>query len=267
MWLLPDRLVRPEAETVMSQAVPFSPVPVEPDAQEAMIIEMARRARPPMYSGKNVRPAHSLQYDWTGWLSEGGVWPEETVVSVQETAALWAGDGFRLVKAGLKAGGLQILFSVTPFVSPVFFATRVKGRLQHALRKAGCPVKFSRKVSVRVLGENTDGVVERYVQGLVGKGEFADPRFAERMKRYTLENSKMDLEQATASRAGRYWYNLHVALRGDVEQTPHEIALAFQNGTARALHRGRIWADGYYVGSFSGYGLDVIRRIAGLSWR
>ena len=33
-------------------------------------------------------------------------------------------------------------FSVRPDVAPTFFTARVKGRLQHALRAAGTPVKM-----------------------------------------------------------------------------------------------------------------------------
>jgi len=37
---------------------------------------------------------------------------------------------------------IQLLFHVTPQVSPVFFCQRVKGRVQHAHRKTGMPVDF-----------------------------------------------------------------------------------------------------------------------------
>jgi hypothetical protein len=52
-----------------------------------------------------------------------------------------------------------------------------------------------------------------------------------------------------------------MALRGNIERSPEEIALAFQNGLARVA-RCRVWQDGFYVGTFSEYDLDVIRRIA-----
>ena len=58
--------------------------------------------------------------------------------------------------------------------------------------------------------------------------------------------------------------HIHIALRGDIERSPQWIALAFQNGLAKAMGC-RVWQDGYYVGTFSEYRLDVIRRIARLS--
>ena len=55
--------------------------------------------------------------------------------------------------------------------------------------------------------------------------------------------------------------HLHVALRGNIEQSPHEIALAFQNNLAYALGRGKIWQDTYYVGTFGEYNMRAIRRL------
>jgi len=54
--------------------------------------------------------------------------------------------------------------------------------------------------------------------------------------------------------------HVHLALRGDIEQSPEEIALCFQNALARAAGC-RVWQDSYYVGTFSDYDLSVIRRI------
>ena len=54
--------------------------------------------------------------------------------------------------------------------------------------------------------------------------------------------------------------HVHMALRGNIERSPEEIGLAFQNGLSRAAGC-RIWQDGFYVGTFSEYDLNVIRRI------
>ena len=55
--------------------------------------------------------------------------------------------------------------------------------------------------------------------------------------------------------------HVHMAIRGNLEHTPQEIALAFQNSLARAAGC-RVWQDGYYVGTFSEYELDAVRRLA-----
>ncbi len=263
-----------------------------------------------LYAAHNIRPAFSLHYDWTGWPTSGTTLPPQTVAVARETAPLWEKDGLHLLKPHATAEKVQILFSVTPQVCPTLFCHRVKGRLQHALRKCGTPVDFSRKVSFRSLGENTSDVVENYIQGQVGKADFADLRFRETMRRFTVIPEDVQLAEPSESNSGRYWYNLHLvlvvaarfritdpeqlgrlrdaaftaaiegghriaalsvmpdhvhmALRGNIQRSPEEIALEFQNRLARAAGC-RVWQDGYYAGTFSEYDLNVIRRIAGQS--
>ncbi len=53
--------------------------------------------------------------------------------------------------------------------------------------------------------------------------------------------------------------HLHLALRGKIEQSPAEIALAFQNNLAHVLKRGAIWMNGYYAGTFGEYDMNAIR--------
>ena len=202
---------------------------------------------------------------------------------------------------------IQILFSAAPTMSPVRFCQRVKGRLQHALRKAGLPVHFSRKVSFRSLGENTTPVVENYIREQTRKEDFADRRFREIMRRFTVVNKGVDLQKPSESNSGRYWYNLHLvlvaanrfritepeilgqirdaalaaalehghriaalsvmpdhvhmALRGNISCSPAQVALEFQNSLALAAGC-RVWQDGFYVGTFSEYNLDIIQRMA-----
>ena len=264
----------------------------------------------PLYTAHNLHPAYSLRYDWTGWPTEGTTLAPTAADIARATTSAWEPDGLRLLEAHATAEKVQILFSATPQVSPVFCCQRAKGRLQHALRKAGTPVDFSRKVSFRSLGENTTPDVEGYVRKQVGKERFADPRFEAIMRQFTVTCTDVDLAQPSASASGRYWYNLHLvlvvadrfritnpeklaqvrdaafatatavgcriaavsvmpdhthaALRGNIEHSPEEIALAFQNGLARAVGC-RAWQHGYYAGTFSEYDLDVIRRIAGKS--
>lgn len=266
-----------------------------------------RLVRSERYTGRNIRPAYTLHYDWTGWPTQGTRLPPQTVAIVRDTIALWEQDGLRLLTPHATAEKVQLLFSVTPPASPVFFCMRVKGRLQHALRKADVPVEFSRKVAFRSLGENTDEVVGHYLRGQVGKEDFADPRFREIMRQFTVVHNDVQLAEPAESNSGRYWYNVHLvlvvadrfritnpdrlrqlrdtafeiaaegghriaalsvmpdhvhmALRGDIECSPEKMTLVFQNGLARAAGC-RVWQDGYYVGTFSEYDLDVIRRIA-----
>ena len=266
-----------------------------------------RLVRPERYTSHNVHPTYTLHYDWTGWPTQDTRLSPQTVAVARATAPIWKPDGLNLLTFHATAEKVQLLFSVTPQVSPVFFCMRVKGRLQYALRKKDVPVKFSRKVAFRSLGENTDDVVGNYIHGQVGKEDFADPRFREIMRQFTVVRDATLLAEPAESNSGRYWYNLHLvlvvanrfritnperlgslrdaalgvavenghrivalsvmpdhvhmALRGNIERSPEDIALAFQNGLARAAGC-RAWQDGYYAGTFSEYNLEVIRRIA-----
>jgi hypothetical protein len=92
------------------------------------------------------------------------------------------------------------------------FVARVKGRFQHALRLAGTPVKFSREVAFRGIGENYTRDVEGYIQAQVEKEQFVDPRYSEMLKRFTVADDSVALDQPSESNSGRYWYNLHVVL-------------------------------------------------------
>ena len=164
---------------------------------------------------------------------------------------------------------------------------------------------FSRKVTVRSVGDNTTAEVEAYIARQVTKERFADPRFAAEMAKYTICCPTVDLRQASESAHGRYWYNLHlvlvvserdritdnatlatirdgafriaarkshavarlaampdhlhVALRGNIQHSPQEIALSFQNNLAHMLGQKRIWDDGFYAGTFSEYDFGAIR--------
>ncbi|MBN1673594.1 MAG: transposase [Kiritimatiellae bacterium] len=166
----------------------------------------------PLYSPKALHVSHALRYDWTGWLSDGVFFPGHTLRVAGGLAPLWAKDGLQFIEAKQQADRLQILFRVQPQVSPVFFAGRVKGRLQHALRQAGTPVAFSRKLAVRTLGDNTRKAVEGYIRKQIVKEDFVDPRYVKRLQDYTVAQPDVDLAEPAARKRSRYWYNLHLVL-------------------------------------------------------
>ena len=138
--------------------------------------------------------------------------PPQTTAIVRDVAGLWEQDGLRLLEAHATPEKVQLLFSVTPQTSPVFFCTHVKGRLQHALRKKGTSVNFSRKVSFRSLGENITHEVQGYLRKQVGKEGFANPRFEKVMRAFTMVCDNVALAALSESNSGRYWYNLHLVL-------------------------------------------------------
>jgi REP element-mobilizing transposase RayT len=167
----------------------------------------------PIYSPENLRsPAYHLRFTWSGWPSTGSFPPAPPIPFWIDLDGLWEKDGLRHLTTNWTPTLIQFTFSVTPQVAPVFFAARVKGRLQHALRRAGTPVQFSRKVAVRTIGDNHTAEVEAYISNQVVKEELADPRFKAFLQGLILKSADVDLSQPSESRSGRYWYNLHLVL-------------------------------------------------------
>ncbi len=101
-------------------------------------------------------------------------------------------------------------FHVKPEVSPVWFAGRVKGRLQHALRQAGPSCAFSRKVAVRSLGDNYSAAVEGYLRQQTVRAELVDERYRATLREAGFEDGTVDLSAPAETKSGRYWTNLHL---------------------------------------------------------
>ena len=53
--------------------------------------------------------------------------------------------------------------------------------------------------------------------------------------------------------------HVHISLRGDLESSPEETALAYLSNLAYAFGQNAIWQHGYYVGTFSEYDMDAVR--------
>lgn len=162
------------------------------------------------YGVANNRPVHELTYTWAGWPTEGTTFPDPP--DWNALAATWNGDGLTLKHRDWQPGLAQLSFVVSPTVSPVFFAQRVKGRLQHALRKAGRPADFSRKIGVRAIGHNTSDIVRDYIRHQLEHADLADPRYRASLAAASFEDRSVDLAQPAETDSGRYWYNLHLVI-------------------------------------------------------
>jgi REP element-mobilizing transposase RayT len=164
----------------------------------------------PIYTPQNIpEPAYHLRYTWSGWPSEGEF---PALPPLEELKDRWETDGLRLLEQHVRPELIQLTFSVRPQVSPVFFAARVKGRLQHAYRACVRPVSFSRKVAVRTIGRNDRHAVEEYIGRQVAKEALADACLREDLDRCTVRYPAVDLSVPSETVSGRYWYNLHVVL-------------------------------------------------------
>jgi REP element-mobilizing transposase RayT len=166
----------------------------------------------PLYQATDLRPAYQLRYGWTGWPSKAP-FPTDLLARVRpHIAPEWESDGLRVLESSLAAEQLQLTLSATPQIAPVTLVGRVKGRIQHHCRGQGSPIDFSRKLSVRSLGDPTRAQVEAYIRNQVPKEDLADERFREMLTAFTVVNPQVDLSQPTESNSGRYWYNLHLVL-------------------------------------------------------
>lgn len=167
----------------------------------------------PLYTADQLRtPAYHLRYTWCGWPSGTQFTSAPPQELFDQLDTRWENDGLRRLELKWSAKAIQLTFSVKPHVSPVFFTSRVKGRLQHALDGLGCFTTFSRKVSFRGIGNNRTADVTAYIERQVAKEEFVDPRFADSLKRFTTTDPDTKLQLPTETNSGRYWYNLHLVL-------------------------------------------------------
>ena len=175
-------------------------------------LELLIETKTPLYTPDNTKCIHCLYYDWTGWVSQKAVFPNTISEAVEYCTPLWMNDGFKIKKWNVKNDIIQILFEVKPEIAPVLLTKRVKGRLDNALRKLGTPVKFSRKVGFRCLGENTREIVNNYVMKQVSKSDYVDERFKKSLSEFTFLNKDTDLSQPFVAAHGRYWVNIHLVI-------------------------------------------------------
>lgn len=197
----------------------------------------------PLYTPASMRdPAYQLRYGWTGWVASRPAPPVDLTTLFVLLDPIWEADGLRRLEHRVVDGSWQITFSAKPHVSPIFLATRVKGRLQHVLRKLGSQLRFSRKLAVRSIGDNTRADVEAYIARQVDKEAFADARFREQMREFTLTRN-VDLTEPTATDSGRYWYNLHIVLVVAARQRiVDRVQLAIVRDTSLRIASKKGWA-------------------------
>ncbi|MFN0051559.1 MAG: transposase [Planctomycetales bacterium] len=178
----------------------------------------------PLYDPLTAQCAFQLRYSWTAWPSAGR-FPKAPDSLLDEIAPRWEEDGLRVLESRWMPEFVQILFSTTPTVAPVRLATCAKGRLDHALRMARLTTQFSRKVSVRSVGDATRQQIESYIASQVAKKRFLDPQFEAELAQLAFADPKIDLSAPTESARGRYWYNLHLVLVTDGRYQFNEVAL------------------------------------------
>jgi REP element-mobilizing transposase RayT len=54
--------------------------------------------------------------------------------------------------------------------------------------------------------------------------------------------------------------HLHASLRGPIDVSPATIAVGYQIDLDQFINQGRIWSDGFYVGTLGEYTTHAIRK-------
>jgi REP element-mobilizing transposase RayT len=155
---------------------------------------------------------HHIYYSWTGWpeLNQTFAVPDPKVFAA--LAQAWVKDGFTLLSHLAQPDQIQVTSRVDPDISPYFYATRIKGRLQHALRTHHLPCSFRSKLSVRSLGHAPIQVVDRYVADQARQADLADERFRGELEAESLLRPEIDTLAPRETDRGMYWYGLHLVL-------------------------------------------------------
>ena len=162
------------------------------------------------YINHKLHTVHDIHYSWTGWPSAGSRFPPAASGIINELTEVFTSDRLSLESHSWNPDAIQLTVAALPNHAPAWISQRLKGRLDHALRKRGTPVAFSRKVSMRAIGHNRTGVVDRYVRDQLKHVDLADPRYRATLAEVAIYNPAVDLAEPAESSHGRYWYNLHV---------------------------------------------------------
>jgi REP element-mobilizing transposase RayT len=127
------------------------------------------------------------------------------------TAALEP-DGIRVLGHRLSEPHVsQFSLSTLPDVAPKLLVGRVKGRLQHCLRKA-LPHALQRNYALRSLGAATRAAIEAYVASQLNHQAMVDARAQATLERFQIAHAEVDLSRPRSTAHAVYWYNLHVVL-------------------------------------------------------
>jgi REP element-mobilizing transposase RayT len=162
----------------------------------------------PLYTAANCTFSCPLQWGLSVfWRS-----PMADAAWLPGVAVECEADGIRILRHRfVKQNTSQFLISTTPDIAPLKIVQRVKGRLQHAVKRLR-PKALKGNYAIRSIGQVTRHTVESYVGGQVQHHRFADVRFAARLRRFQFADAAVKLAEPRWTSHGCYWYNLHVVL-------------------------------------------------------
>ncbi len=153
-------------------------------------------------------PAYQLNWSYTLFWRE--VPPTDLTLEALQIAT--EPDGIRILQHEHTHPKVsQFLISTRPEIAPKTIAQRVKGRLQHLIRK-NVPKAFQRNYALRSIGSTRRSKLEAYLESQLDHHPNADPTFTERLEALQLSNREVDFESYQETTHARYWHNLHIVL-------------------------------------------------------
>jgi hypothetical protein len=160
----------------------------------------------PIYTADNCTFAYQLIWNLNTFWKEPQC-DEGWLEDLQEATET---DGIRILKHRFETQTTShFLVSTKPAVKPRLIPQRIKGRVQHLIRKQR-PKAFRRNYCLRSMGSTRREKVEKYLETQVAHHPMADERVQERMEKYQIHRPDTDLSRQRRTSHGCYWYNLHV---------------------------------------------------------
>ena len=166
----------------------------------------------PIYTETNCdNPAFQLDWSYSAFWHK----PPKDDSWLDDLRELNEKDGIRILQHEFNEPAVsQFLISTRPQVKPMIMVQRVKGRLQHLMRKT-TPNAFQRNYGLRSIGSTRREKLEAYLASQLAHHPMADSRVTERLARFQIHDPCVDLSKPRRTSHAQYWYNLHIVLVND----------------------------------------------------
>lgn len=175
---------------------------------DARLVELPDTMPPPnpIYTSLNCRVAYQLNWSYSLFWNHA---PTEFtwLPDLQEACE---GDSIWVLQHDFKPPNIsQFLISTKPDVAPVLVTQRVKGRLQHLVRRT-MPNAFHRNYSIRSLGSTRGPKLDAYLATQLAHHPIADSRVQEQFGQYQIYHPEVDLLAQRKTAHALYSYSLHI---------------------------------------------------------
>jgi REP element-mobilizing transposase RayT len=202
----------------------------------------------PIYTAQNCGVAYQLNWSYSLFWNQTPT-DFDWFLALQQACEA---DSIRLLQHAFKAPNIsQFLISTKPEVAPVVVAQRVKGRLQHLIRRT-TPNAFRRNYSIRSLGSTRGPKLDAYLASQLAHHPMADNRVQDRFERYQIHHPEIDLLAQRPTAHAIYSYSLHIVfvaeerwreIRDEVLSAVHDMIESASRSKNRLLGRASLLPD------------------------